>query len=63
MKNESHQRSVALRGDAQWKQLVNLQEQGVHRTVEKAQEMALNLCADRETIIIDTILCQALYTK
>lgn len=63
MKNESHQRSVALCGDAQRKQLVNLQEQGVHRTVEEAQEMALNLCADRETIMIDTILCQALYIQ
>ena len=54
---------MALCGDAQWKQLVNLQEQGVHKTVEKAQEMALNLCADRGTIMVDTILCQALYTK
>lgn len=50
MKNESHQESVALRGDAQWKQLVNLQEQGVHRTNVETQEIAFCLCANRETI-------------
>ena len=60
-KNESHQKSVALCGDAQWKQLVNLQEQGVHRTNVETQEMAFCLCANRETIMVDTILCQALY--
>lgn len=60
-KNESHQESVALCGDAQWKQLVNLKEQGVHRTNVETQEMAFCLCANRETIMVDTILCQALY--